>query len=108
MADTAMTTALEMNNAFRAINTLALEAQGCASEVRHLIAAIDEAADDLGCRGEEIGSNELEAMDRIVVFCRLARDAARRAGNLGEQIEIASKPLRQAEISPPIREEETA
>jgi hypothetical protein len=94
MADTAMITEAPTDNTFRAINTLALEVQARASEAAHLIAAIDETSDDLCCGGEVIGKTHLESMDRIVVFCRLAVEAARRAADLGEQIEIAAKPLR--------------
>lgn len=94
MADVAMTIEAQADNAFRAINTLALEVQARARETAHLIAAIDAASDDLGCGGEVVTAFHVEAMDRIVVFCGLAREAARQAANLGEQIEIAAKPLR--------------
>ncbi|WP_292927134.1 hypothetical protein [Novosphingobium sp. PASSN1] len=92
MADTAMTTAFAADNAFRAINTLALEVQARAREAAHLVAAIDSASDDLSYGGEAGGKSHVEAIDRIVVFCRLAREAARRAAELGEQIELAAKP----------------
>ncbi|MFC3175412.1 hypothetical protein ACFOD9_14230 [Novosphingobium bradum] len=91
MADLAMTTEPQPDNAFRAINSLALEVQARAREASHLIAAIDAASDDLVCGGEVAGAAHLEALDRIVVFCRMAREAARAAGDLGEQIEIAAK-----------------
>lgn len=92
MADNAMTTAFEADNAFRAINTLALEVQARACEAAHLIAAIDSASDDLSCGSEVGGKSHIEAIDRIVVFCRLAREAASRAAELGEKIELAAKP----------------
>lgn len=96
MADTAMTIEAQADNAFRAINTLALEVQSRAREAAHLIAAIDDSSDHLSCGGEVGGKDHIHAIDRIVVFCRLANEAARRAADLGEQIEIAAKPLRRA------------
>ena len=96
MTDTAMTIEAQADNAFRAIDTLALEVQARAREVAHLITAIDDSSDHLSCGGEVGGKDHIDAIDRIVVFCRLAREAARRAGDIGEQIEIAAKPLRLA------------
>ena len=90
MADTAMTIEAQTDNAFRTINALAIEAQTRIREAGHLIAAIDDASDDLACGGEVIGAKHIEAIDRIVSFCGLAREAARRADDLGEQIERAS------------------
>ena len=83
MADTAMTIETQVDNAFRAINTLAMEVQSRASEVAHLIAAIDNSSDDLCCGGEVVGDTQLVAIDRIIVFCRLAREATQRAADLG-------------------------
>lgn len=94
MADTEMATAPEMDNTFRAINTLALEVQARAREAAHLVAAIDAASDDLSCGGEVGGDTHIDAIDRIVVFCRLAREAARHTADLGEKIERAAKPSR--------------
>lgn len=91
MADAAMTIEADAGNVFRTINRLALEVQESAREAAHLIAAIDDASETFSFGGEPIEARHLEAMDRIVIFCRLARQSAKRAMDLGEDIERAAK-----------------
>ena len=90
MADNAMASAPDADNALLTIRALALEVQARAREAAHLVAAIDDVSDALACDGEAGGKSHIDAIDRIVVFCRLAGEAANRAADLGEQIEKRS------------------
>ena len=94
MADNAVTIEADADNAFQMINAMALGVQSRAREAAHLIAAIDESCDNLSCGGEVAGKEQTDVIDRILVFCRLAHEAALRAAEIGEQIERAAKPQR--------------
>lgn len=93
MADTIVNTASEAENPSRFVTDLALEVQVSAREAAHLIKAIDEAVDDLACGGIVANPAHIDALDRVMVFCGLAKKAARRASEYGEKIEVAGRRL---------------
>jgi hypothetical protein len=94
MAEGARTLSITQGQA-KAVDNLAQEVQTQSSTVNYLLLALDDALEDLAYPAEDgkARARQLEAIERSIVYCRLAREAARRASEAGEQIERAMYPV---------------
>lgn len=83
MAENVNTVLSDAGKAETDLQALALLVQDRGQEAAHLIGAIDDATDEITASSTQA----MEALDRVLVFCRLARTALRPTIDLGEQIE---------------------